>query len=104
MPFRHLSNVTMNNLCIIHGDVFDIDWAKEAKMEMQTYTNGKFGDFQNKKKFHIAFNAIKQTKGLQISIVIIEDVADNILDSNDDEMMNGGPQNMYIYIYITNVS
>jgi hypothetical protein len=71
-------------------------------MEMQTYTNGKFGDFQNKKKFHIAFNAIKQMKGLQISIVIIEDVTDNILDSNDDEMMNGGPQNMYIYIYIYN--
>ncbi len=50
MPFRHLSNiVTMNNLCIIHGDVFDMDWAKEVKMEMQTYANGKFRDFQNKK-------------------------------------------------------
>ncbi len=51
MPFRHLSNiVTMNNLCIIHGDVFDMDWAKEAKMEMQTYANGKFGDFPKQKK------------------------------------------------------
>jgi hypothetical protein len=87
----------VNNLCIIHGDVFDVDWAKEVKMEMQTYTNGKFGDFQNKKMSHIAFNVIKQMKGLQICIVIIEDVVDNKLDSNDDEVMNGGPQN-YIYI------
>jgi hypothetical protein len=39
-------------------------------------------------------------KGLQISIVRIEDVADNILDSNDDEVMNGGLQNKYIYIII----
>jgi hypothetical protein len=98
MPFRHLSNiVTVNNLCIIHGDVFDMDWAKGAKMEMQTYTNGKFRDFQNNTMFHIAFNVIKQMKGLQISIMIIEDVANNILDSNNDKVMNGGPQN-YIYI------
>lgn len=100
MPFHDLSNiVTVNNLCIIHGDVFDMDWAKEAKMEMQTYANGKFRDFQNNKMFHIAFNVIKQMKGLQISIVIIEDVANNILGSNDDKVMNGGSQN-YRYTYI----
>jgi hypothetical protein len=23
-------------LCVIHGDAFDMDWAREAKMEMQT--------------------------------------------------------------------
>jgi hypothetical protein len=36
MPFHHLPNIViatlcLHNLCIIHGDAFDMDWAREAK-------------------------------------------------------------------------
>jgi len=69
-----------------------MDWARKAKMEMQIEANGKLRDFQNKNIFHIACNAIKQMKGLQTTM-IIEDVEDNPLNSNDNEGVDGGAQN-----------
>jgi hypothetical protein len=53
MPLHHLPNIVvailcLHNLCIIHHHAFNIDWAKEVEMEMQTKVNGKFGDFQKK--------------------------------------------------------
>jgi hypothetical protein len=59
MPLHHLPNIViaifcLHKLCIIHGDAFDMDWAREAKMEMQTKENGKLGIFQKKKDmFHM---------------------------------------------------
>ncbi len=54
MPFCHLLDIVivtlcLHNLCIIHSDAFNMDWAIKAKMEMQIEANGKFRDFQNKK-------------------------------------------------------
>jgi hypothetical protein len=69
-----------------------MDWERKAKMEMKIEANGKLNDFQNKNIFHITCNAIKQMKGLQ-TIMIIEDVEDNPLNSNDNEGVDGGAQN-----------
>jgi hypothetical protein len=42
MPFHHLLDIVIitlclhvHNLCIIHGDAFNMDWARKAQMEMQ---------------------------------------------------------------------
>jgi hypothetical protein len=64
VPLHHLLNIVttilyLHNLCILHGDAFNMDWAREVEMEMQAETNDKLGDFQNKNMFHIACNTIK---------------------------------------------
>jgi hypothetical protein len=64
VPLCHLLNIVtvifyLHNSCIIHGDAFNMDWAREVEMEMQIEANGKFGDFQNKNMFHITCNTIK---------------------------------------------
>ncbi len=97
MPLYHLLDIViitfcLHNLCIIHNDAFNMDWERKAKMEMKIEANGKLNDFQNKNIFHITCNAIKQMKGLQ-TIMIIEDVEDNPLNSNDNEGVDGGAQN-----------
>jgi hypothetical protein len=42
MPLRHLPDIVIitfclhvHNLCIIHGDAFDMDWPRKAQMEMK---------------------------------------------------------------------
>jgi hypothetical protein len=60
MPFHPLLDIIivalcLYNLCTIHGDAFNMDWAREVKMEMQTKENGKLGIFQKK----TCSNAIK---------------------------------------------
>ncbi len=42
MPLRHLQDIVIiilclhvHNLCIIHGDAFNMDWARKVQMEMQ---------------------------------------------------------------------
>jgi hypothetical protein len=42
MPLHHLLDIVIitlclhvHNLCIIHGDAFNMDWARKAQMEMQ---------------------------------------------------------------------
>jgi hypothetical protein len=42
--------------------------------------------------FHITCNTIKQMRGLQTIIMIIKDVKDNTLDSNNNEGVDGGAQ------------
>ncbi len=62
MPFHPLPVITalcLHNLCIIHGDAFNMDWAREVKMEMQTKENSKLGILKKKDMFPIACNVIK---------------------------------------------
>ncbi len=96
MPLHHLPSIViaifcLHNLCIIHGDAFDMDWAREAKMEMQR--KWQTWNFSKKKRYipH-ACNTIKQMKGLQTSTMITDNVEDNTLDSSDDEGVDKGAQ------------
>jgi hypothetical protein len=54
MPLHHLPSIViaifcLHNLCIIHGDAFDMDWAREAKMEMQR--KWQTWNFSKKKRY-----------------------------------------------------
>jgi len=59
LPNIVITTLCLHNLCIIHGDAFDMDWARKAKMEMQTNFFGELWIFQKKDMFHIACNTIK---------------------------------------------
>ncbi len=65
MPLQNILDVIMvcicpHNLCIIHGDNFDMEWVQEAKQTMQMETNHLLGQFRHKDMFHVVEQAIKE--------------------------------------------
>ena len=81
LPFENVCDLVttciyLDNLCLIHGDGFDMQWAKEAEQEMQNFQNESFGNLENIDMFHIVEVSIQQMKALQHSKIGIEYIED----------------------------
>ena len=64
MPLRHVQNlvttcICLHNLCIIHKDKFDLDWAKEGERLMQRESLERIGQHEKPYIFMAAFIAAK---------------------------------------------
>lgn len=58
MPLQTISNIVtsclcLHNHCIIYGDKFDLDWAKNAKEDTKNGASKSFDDLINANMFHI---------------------------------------------------
>jgi hypothetical protein len=65
MSLRHLSNVVtacicLHNLCIIHRDKFDTEWAKEGERLMQRESSEYIGQLHKPDIFLAAVQAAKK--------------------------------------------
>ena len=80
--------ICLHNLCIIHGDGFDMQWAKKAELDLRRTQSCVLGDLRNTDMFHIAQESIKQMKMLQKPKIRIEHVDDDRSDYgwSGDEM------------------
>ena len=62
VPHLITACICLHNLCLIHGDGFDMQCAKGAEHEMQNSQNEFFGNLENIDIFHIVQVAIQQIK------------------------------------------
>ena len=69
VPLKNLPDlvtacICLHNLCIIHGDGFNMQWAREAQQDLQESTNQNFGNLNNVEgdvdTFLIAKESMKQ--------------------------------------------
>ena len=77
MPLRTIPNIVtaclcLHNLCIIHGDEFDLNWAKCAEEDMKRTSLETFGDLINIDTFHVLEADIAEMKKLQNGKVQVE--------------------------------
>jgi len=87
MPLKHVPDlvtacICLHNLCIIHGDEFDMQWAKEAEKLMEAERDATFGQLKSADIFHSAIEGIasmREVQGLQQS---------NSCESYDDDEGN----------------
>jgi hypothetical protein len=87
MPLRHVPNlvtacICLHNLCIIHKDQFDLDWAEEGERLMQRESLERIGQLEKPDIFIVAAEAAKEMRhllGLEEGIIPIE-----TLDEHDD--------------------
>jgi hypothetical protein len=92
MPLRHVPNlvtacICLHNLCIIHKDKFDLDWAKEGERLMQRESLERSGQLEKPDIFMAAAEAAKEMRhllGLEEGIIPIETL-DEPDDMNDED-------------------
>ena len=76
IPDLVIACICLHNLCVIHADGFDMQWANEDEQDRQNSQNAPFGNLENIDMFYIAEVAIQKIKLLQhleINIEYIED-------------------------------
>ena len=91
MLLRHVPNlvtacICLHNLCIIHKDKFDLDWAKEGEKLMQRDSLERIGQLEKPDIFMAAVKAAKEMRhllGLEEDMIPIEII--NELDDINDE-------------------
>jgi hypothetical protein len=67
MPLRTIPDIVttclcLHNLCIIHGDEFDMNWTKSAEEDMKKTSSKSFGDLRNTDMFHVLEVGIVEMK------------------------------------------
>ncbi len=87
MPLRHVPNlvtacICLHNLCIIHKDKFDLDWAKEGERLMQRESLKQIGQLEKLDIFMAAVEAAKEMRHL----LGIEE-GDDINDEDNQEIV-----------------
>jgi hypothetical protein len=73
MPLKHVPDlvtvcICLHNLCIIHGDNFDMKWVEKAQKLLEAERNDHFGQLKSVDIFHSAFEGIqlmRESQGLQ---------------------------------------
>ena len=73
LPLKHVPDlviacICLHNLCIIHGDKFDMQWAKEAENVMEAERDATFRQLKSANVFHSAIEGIasmREVQGLQ---------------------------------------
>lgn len=70
MPLEHVPDlvtacICLHNLCIIHGDEFDMQWAKEAEKVMEAERDATFGQLKSVDIFHSAIEGIATMRAVQ---------------------------------------
>lgn len=94
MPLRNVPNVItscicLHNLCIIHQDKFDDEWAKEGERIMQTESRNQLGDLGNSDIFMAATQAAKEMrrylrmKEVEAGNMLFEDLEGTEVNEND---------------------
>jgi hypothetical protein len=78
MPLCHVPDIVtacicLHNLCILENDEFDMDWAREAEIEMSNEANRWLGDLQNCNMFNILETSLKEMRALQGSNTNVEE-------------------------------
>ena len=92
MPLRHVPNlvttcICLHNLCIIHKDKFDLDWAKKGEKLMQKESLERIGQLKKPDIFIAATEAVKEMRyllGLGEGIIPIKTL-DEYDDMNDED-------------------
>ena len=92
MPLRHVPNlvtacIRLYNLCIIHKDKFDLDWAKEGERLMQRESLEQIGQLEKPNIFMAVVEAAEKMHHLlrlEEDIISIETLneTDNINDED----------------------
>jgi hypothetical protein len=67
MPLRHIPSlvttcICLHNLCIIHKDVFDNEWAKESEDIMRRESSRVMGQFENVDLFNAAVEGAREMR------------------------------------------
>jgi len=70
MPLQTIPDIVttslcFNNLCIIHGDEFDLNWAKSVEEDMKRTSLKTFGDLRNIDTFHVLEAGIAKMRKIQ---------------------------------------
>ena len=95
MPLRHVPNVVttcicLHNLCIIHRDKFDDEWAKEGEMIMRRESRNELGQLENADIFMAATQAAKEMRRylkmdeVEAGNVQIEDLEETSVNAFED--------------------
>ena len=91
MPLRHVPNVVttcicLHNLCIIHRDKFDDEWAKEGERIMHRESTNQLGQLENADIFMAATQAAKEMRRylkmdeVEAGSVQIEDLEETVVN------------------------
>ena len=91
MPLQDVPNlvttcICLHNLCIIHKDKFDLDWAKEGERLMQRESLERFGQLEKLDIFMATTEATKEMchlLGLEEDIIHTETIYE-VDDINDE--------------------
>jgi hypothetical protein len=96
MSLRHVQNlvtacICLHNLCIIHKDKFDLDWAKEGERLMQRESLERIWQFEKPDIFMAAVEAAKELRHLlelEECIIPIKtfDESDDMNDEDTQEL------------------
>jgi hypothetical protein len=54
----------LHNLCLIHIDKFDMNWAKNAEEELKKTSLQYFGDFRDVNMFYVLESGISDMKNI----------------------------------------
>jgi hypothetical protein len=70
LPLKHVPDLVtvciyLHNLCIIHGDNFDMKWTEEAQKLLETEKNDYFGQLRSMDIFHSTLEGIPLIRELQ---------------------------------------
>jgi hypothetical protein len=81
----------LHNLCLIHGDEFDLNWARSAEEELKKASQESFGDFRDVDLFHVLQSGISEMKNIQREVVQIEfnDIGTSEMDMAVEVEENG---------------
>ena len=92
MPLRSIPDMVtaclcLHNLCVIHGDEFDLNWARNAEEELKKASEESFGNFRDVDLFHVLQSGISEMRNIQREVVQTEfnDIGTNERDMDVEE-------------------
>jgi hypothetical protein len=65
VPYLVIAYICLHNLCIIHGDNFDMKWAVEAQKLLEAERNDHFEQLKSMDIFHSTLEGIQLMRELQ---------------------------------------
>jgi len=89
MPLRNIPDMVtaclcLHNLCVIHADEFDMNWAKSVEEDLKKTSLQYFCDFRDMDMFYVLESGISEMRNIQREIVQIEF---NDIDTNEMDIV-----------------